>query len=246
MHVPEDGFVSHSNFGPATPLVEYRQILTDESERQVLIKQEPDEQSYFIQAPTGERALFARGSFLLRLWSPDHHIHNTPFAPQHPEAGLQFSQPHPAQQTYNVHSVDYALPPTQPGFIVQHQQAVPYTFEPIHFDRYYQNTQRQPAQAQPVLPYSDVSSKSQPAMAVMSSAEYQHVGVSEAELAEMWAMLDDDNAQVGQQQNIPVHARLMTTGGPGQIDEDSMEGYSKLPGEKIAFASIYKLTISLI
>lgn len=65
----------------------------------------------------------------------------------------------------------------------------------------------------------------------MSSAEYQHVGVSEAELAEMWAMLEDDNVPAGQQQTLQVKPRLTTIVGTGQIDEDSMEGYSKLPGE---------------
>lgn len=140
---------------------------------------------------------------------------------------------------YHLHPGNYPLPNTQPGFIVQQDQVIPYTFEPIHFDQYYSETQRHPVQPQYIMPHTDLSSKSQPAVATMSSAEYQHVGVSEAELAEMWAMLEDDNVPAGQQQNLRVKPRLATTVGSSQIDEDSMEGYSRLPGEwLVAFALI--------
>ncbi|KAI5454472.1 hypothetical protein NCC49_003372 [Naganishia albida] len=213
VHIQADGSIP-SDLGPVTPLAEYRP-LPDEPEQQVFIKQEPDEQSYFIRVPTEQQK------------------DSTPFALQYPGAEVQFTQPQQVHPTYHLHPDDYPLPSIQPGFIVQQDQVIPYTFEPIHF---YQETPGQPSQAsQPIIPYPDVSSKNQPALAVMSSAKYQQVGVSEAELAEMWAMLDDDNVPAGQQQNIPVHSGLMPN--TGQIDEANMEGYSKLPGEEFAFAT---------
>lgn len=155
------------------------------------------------------------------------------------EVEIQFTQPQQAQQAYQLRHDKYTLPPAQPGFVVQHDQATPYTFEPVHFDQYYHDTQRYPAYH--TEPYTNISSKSQPAVALMTSAEYQHVGVSEAELAEMWAMLEDDNAPVSQQQtSTQAQPRQILQAVPGQINEEDMEVYSNLPGER-AHASVSQM-----
>ena len=58
----------------------------------------------------------------------------------------------------------------------------------------------------------------------MSPAEYPHVGVFEAELAEMWALLEDENdtpddePSVNQSKFMPMRAAI-----PSEIGEQDME-----------------------
>lgn len=127
------------------------------------------------------------------------------------------------------------LPASQPGFLVQHDEVVPYTFEPMPIEQYYR-----PYQAPPQYPerYPDVSSKNQPAVAVMAPAEYHHVGVSETELAEMWAMLEDENGASGLKQN-PSQVQFTPTGTliSNDMNEEDMESYSNLPSESSTLSS---------
>jgi hypothetical protein len=155
------------------------------------------------------------------------------------------SQPQHQQLMYHLHPGGYVLPASQPGFFVQQDEVVPYTFEPIPFDQYYHGHRQAPPQ-NPER-YADLSSKNQPAVAVMAPAEYHHVGVSEAELAEMWAMLEDDNGTTGAKHVVNQVQVRATTGNSARndINEEDMESYSNLPGESRGLIlRDYRLTCS--
>jgi hypothetical protein len=156
-------------------------------------------------------------------------------------------QPQHQQLMYHLHYPGgYVLPASQPGFFVQHDEVVPYTFEPMPFDQYYHGQHQAPPQNSER--YADLSSKNQPAVAVMAPAEYHHVGVSEAELAEMWAMLEDDNGTTGPKQ-VANQVQVRLTKGisvRNDINEEDMESYSNLPGEPRGLIwRVYRLTFSL-
>ena len=112
---------------------------------------------------------------------------------------------------------------------MHHDEVIPYTFEAMRLPYYEDHPQAMPHLPEP---YPDLSSKHQPAVAVMAPAEYHHVGVSEAELAEMWALLEDENATPGnkpsmnQSQFMPMRGAI-----PSEINEQDMEKYSKLSGK---------------
>ena len=125
------------------------------------------------------------------------------------------------------------MPGSHPGFLMQHDEIVPYTFEPMPL-HYYEDHRQAPSQLP--APYSSLSMKSQPAVAVMAPAEYHHVGVSEAELAEMWALLEDENGTPGNRpaaiDSLPMPSRIAI---PNEINEHDMENYSKLSSRSLRF-----------
>lgn len=121
-------------------------------------------------------------------------------------------------QVYHLHPGGY-VPVPQPGFMVQQNQVIPYTFEAMPME----------------LPYlsraGERAIKQQPAIAVMEPSGYQPIGVSEAELAEMWSMLEDDGGSNAVQSDFQTHAT-----GTGQnttiLDGDTgIETWGNLPGE---------------
>jgi hypothetical protein len=82
--------------------------------------------------------------------------------------------------------VSYAAPTMYPGFAVGSEDVVPYIFEPMPLGMV--------APAFDPMPLPDTnSSKEAPAIGTMGPIEYQPMGVSEAELVEMWALLQDDD-----------------------------------------------------
>jgi hypothetical protein len=76
-------------------------------------------------------------------------------------------------------------PMMHPGFAVGNGEVVPYIFEPMPFGMGAPEIQDPP-------PFDGPSSRSEPAVGTMGPVECQPLGVSEAELAEMWALLQED------------------------------------------------------
>lgn len=81
-------------------------------------------------------------------------------------------------------------PPMHPGFAVGNGEVVPYIFEPMPFGMAAPEFHYRPS-------YDGPSSKEEPAIGTMGPVECQPLGVSEAELAEMWALLQDDAVDHG-------------------------------------------------
>lgn len=77
------------------------------------------------------------------------------------------------------------VPPMYPGFAVGNGEVVPYIFEPMPFGMAAPEFHYPP-------PNDGPSSKEEPAIGTMGPVECQPLGVSEAELAEMWAHLQED------------------------------------------------------
>ena len=98
-----------------------------------------------------------------------------------PAAHVGFA-PTPHQLTV----MPYAPPPLHPGFAVDGEDVVPYIFEPMPIGMV------APSFVNSIPPLDPSSSKNAPAIGTMGPIEYQPLGVSEAELAEMWALLQDD------------------------------------------------------
>lgn len=95
------------------------------------------------------------------------------------------SPPGFARHPHHPPVIPYASPPMYPSFAVNGEDVVPYIFEPMPLGMV--------APGFDFIPPADLtSSKDAPAIGTMGSIEYQPLGVSESELAEMWALLQDD------------------------------------------------------
>lgn len=90
-----------------------------------------------------------------------------------------------ARHPHHPSFIPYAPPPVYPGFAVNVEDVVPYIFEPMPLGMVAPGFE-------PIPPADPTSSKDAPAIGTMGPIEYQPLGVSEGELAEMWALLQDD------------------------------------------------------
>ncbi|KAJ9107554.1 hypothetical protein QFC21_001013 [Naganishia friedmannii] len=117
---------------------------------------------------------------------------------------------------YHLHPGGYA-PISQPGFIVQQNQVIPYTFEAISLDM-------------PMFSQAgERAIKEQPAIAVMEHGGYQPVGVSETELAEMWSMLEDDEGANGMQPDFQIFPTGTVQEGTISEGDIGFETWGSLP-----------------
>ncbi|KAJ9094466.1 hypothetical protein QFC21_006005 [Naganishia friedmannii] len=117
-------------------------------------------------------------------------------APKYEVETPQFFQPHSFPQRgfvdpaveyeQNQLPYSYSMPSAQPGFGVGNGEVVPYIFEPMPFGII------SPPMGSSSKPPMMLSSKEEPAVAMMAPAGYQPLGVSETELEEMWSLLQDD------------------------------------------------------
>lgn len=89
----------------------------------------------------------------------------------------------------------YAPPTMYPGLAIREQDVVPYIFEPMPFGM-------AAPTFEPMPPADPTSSKDAPAIGTMGPIEYQPLGVSEAELNEMWALLEDGEGDPNDAQRV--------------------------------------------
>lgn len=86
--------------------------------------------------------------------------------------------------------MNYAAPQMHPGFAVGNGEVLPYVFEPMPLGM-------AAPEFQPPPPIPGPASIEEPAFGMIGPVEYQPLGVSEAELAEMWALLQEDAVEQG-------------------------------------------------
>ncbi|KAJ9100028.1 hypothetical protein QFC19_005846 [Naganishia cerealis] len=130
-------------------------------------------------------------------------------------------------QIYNLHPEGYAVPVSQPGFVVQQNQVIPYTFETIPMEMtYFSRT-------------SERASREQLAIAVMEHSGYQPIGVSETELVEMWSLLEDDGGPSAIQSDTQTYT-TNTTHMANLSDGDArIEKWDNLPGRIFLAAQLF-------
>lgn len=106
----------------------------------------------------------------------------------------------------------------QPGFMVQQNHVIPYTFEaiPLEMPMFSQAGER--------------AIKEQPAIAVMDHSGYQPVGVSETELAEMWSLLEEDGGANPMQSDSQAFATGTVQDGRILDGDMRIETWGNLPG----------------